>query len=285
MNVPNSASKKRPNIFTYHDFREFLLDWVDHLKKRDGHFSLRKLAALVGVSPGLLPQVMSRKKRLTKKTLEKLTPHLGLSNNELSFLGHLRDLSESSQQEDRERAYKRLLGFKQYRELNSQHLEAYRYLNSWLNVTIREMTALDNFRLDPIWIKKQLRSNVPLSEIESSIELLTDLGHIKIDEQGQPLPSKQRILCDGGVFKLSMSQFHTQMLGKAVDSIYETPSEQRNLISRTVAIEDSDFDKIQAIMSEAMEKIYEVTKDNVKSNSNVYHITHLAFPLTKKETS
>ncbi|MCB0355747.1 MAG: TIGR02147 family protein [Bdellovibrionales bacterium] len=270
-----------PDIFKFHDIRDYLNQWVSVMKNNDKKFSLRKWAEKAEVSPAYLPLVLSGKRTLTEQALIKFIPHMSLSKEQITYLKQLRILSEAKSLAERRQALNRLQKIKKYKQLNPQDLEAYKYLNNWTHVAIRELTSVEGFKLDERWIQKKLKTKVALSKIIKAIKFLLENKFIKKNKKGQVEKPKHKIVCSGGVYKLSMSQFHTQMLSLAAKSIFETVPERRNLIGQTIAINPTDFDKIKDIMSSAQDKIQEIVKES-KNPSVVYYITHLAFPLTKE---
>ncbi len=269
-----------PNIYSYHDFREYLRDWIEHKKNIDPNFSVRSLARSSGVSPGYIPLILSGKRTLTEKSARKLVPSLNLSKSEQKYFEYIRQISESTSPDKKIEALKNIKKSKAYKNKEVDDLDSYKYLSNSLNVVIREMSAINGFQLDAKWIQDRLKTKVPISEINESIAFLLDNEILRLNRADEVEKPDHEVRCTGGVYKLSMSQFHAQMLEKAITSIYETPSDERNLVSQTIAINASDFNKIQDIMDEALEKIQNVAKQS-DGASEVYYITHLAFPLSK----
>ena len=269
----------KPDIFLHHDIREYLGEWLDYKKSITPKYSLRRLAKDAALSPGYLPLVLSRKRTLTAKALDKLLPSLGLSKDEARYFHLLRTLNETDKQSEREASMIEIQKMKKYQIKNTNNLNAYKYLNHWLNVTIREMTELENFKFDAQWIRSQLVPSIPISKIQEAMDFLAKENYIKFDKDGNAIRPDHTINCNGGVYRLSMSQFHTQMLQLAVDSIYNTPATQRNIVSNTIALNPSDFESIQDIMNEALDKVQKIAK-NSKNPSEIYHFAQLAFPLT-----
>ena len=92
-------------------------------------------------------------------------------------------------------------------------------MSKWYNVAIREMATLPNFKAEPSWIQKNLKSKVPLSEIQKSLNFLFERNFLTKDKNGK-IQQKEKLLdCWGGVHKLALSQYHTQVLNVAADSI------------------------------------------------------------------
>lgn len=164
MNSPNLNLK--PFIYDFHDVREFLTSWLDWKRKNQKSFSMRRWARESGISVGFLPLMFSRKRILTEKILNQLMPSLKLRSEEQIYLKNLRVLSESTSLDEKSKALNQMQKAKKYKNLNSKNLEAYKYLTNWLHVAIREMTALNGFKLDEKWIQSKLKKKVPASKIK-----------------------------------------------------------------------------------------------------------------------
>lgn len=269
----------KPNIFRYHDYMEFLTDWLEYLKTEQSGFSLRKLAAEAGIAIGYLPMALSRKRPLTEKALKKLLPKLKLKPRERTFLLLLRTIAESEDQSERVQALTKIQKFKMYRENNFGEVEVHRYLTKWFYVCIREMSMIEGFSADPHWIRSRLRGQLTIVEIELALKFLVENGFMK-EDNGQLKAIERNLDCREGAFKLSLGKFHTDMLEFAQKSIAEVPRAQRSLLCHTAAIREQDFPEITKILEEALQKIERFCTSAVQPDS-IYHIEFAAFPMTK----
>jgi uncharacterized protein (TIGR02147 family) len=138
------------------------------------------------------------------------------------------------------------------------------------------MSSLPDFVEDPQWISERLVFKVPLPEIRKSINFLKKHGLLAKDGNVRSLN------CDGEVYKLSLSGFHDQILGKAVESIYKIPSEERYLLGHTMTILEERFPEARIILEEALRKI-SALHENSEPGDKVYHFSFLGFPLSTKD--
>lgn len=278
----NRQKQSKPQIFAFHDYRMFLQSWFEFKRSTQPHFSMRQLAQLAGLATGYLPMVIAGQRTLSADALEKLLPFLGLTSQEKTYLELLRRMSDSPSSEARKEALERIQKFKGYRSTNHKETEAYKYLTHWYYVAIREMAALPEFKADPAWIQQRLRQKIPLSEIESALKFLSEGGFLKISKTGDvhPLPEKA-IECIGGVYRVALGQFHKEMFKLAGESIDRIVSDERAILGNTVAVRSEDIDKIKSILNEAQNKIRELTEQQ-RNGEEVYHVSLVAFPLTKK---
>ncbi len=272
----------KPDIFTYHDHIGFLRDWLQHLEKTKNDFSLRTLASKSNVATGYLPMVLANKRKLTEKGFLKLLPHLELDAQEKKFLSLLRLIGESSSSHTRIDAVNQMSHMKRFLDNNKKEIRVYEYLTKWFYVAIRELVALNDFKYDYEWIRNKLNGKLTLAEIEDALDFLIANGFLIKSSDGKLSQAETALDCREGIFKLSLGQFHRQMLGLAADSIESVPRDQRYIMGHTVAISESDFKKIKEIIDESVQKITQLGNE-AKQKEHVYHIEIAAFPLTKNE--
>jgi uncharacterized protein (TIGR02147 family) len=269
-----------PVIFRYHDYRVFLRDWFAYRKASQSRFSLRLLAELAGLATGYLPMILSGKRPLTGKALAKLAPFLGLGESEQAFLENLVVLGTSDSHEARLVALERMRRFQVYQKNNERETEVFRYLTHWYYVTIREMASLPDFRLEPEWIQNRLRVPVPLQEIKEAIEFLTSNGYLETSPDGSVRPPEVALNCEGGVYRVALTQYHHEILDLAAKSIENTPSAERSIQGHTFALSNENLEKAREIVEEALLKVRALGKDEMQGSS-VYHLELALFPLTQ----
>lgn len=273
----------KPNIQNYHDYLEFLKDWTNYQKQQKDGFSLRKISKEAKIASGYLPMCFSRQRKLSLKFYEKIKPFLKLSVKEKRFLDLLRIIAESEIPEERVRALTDLQKLADYKENHYSELEAHQYLSRWYYVAIRELVSLPDFKNDPAWIQDRLRGRVSQKEIIEGIQFLSKYGFILMSTSGNFKVAEKQLRCNEGVYKISLGEFHRQMLDIAKNSIDEVSREERILLGHTVALSKEQFDKIQTLLRETLNKI-ETVDNSSQPETEVYQIELAAFPITKKSS-
>lgn len=272
----------RPQIYTYSDHISFLKDWFSFLKKTKNNFSIRTLAQKAEIASGYLPMVLAGKRALSEKAFQKILPHLGLNQQEQKFLTLLRQVGEASTHESRIEAVEQMAQLRPYQSANQKDFKVYEYLSKWYYVAIRELVLLNEFQIDPAWIQSRLGHKLSKQEIEEAVQFLIEHKFIVQNAEGKWTHDKTDLDCKEGIFKISLGEFHRQMLTLAGIAIEKTPRDQRYILGHTVAISPQDFEKIRAILEESVMKLKDLNHSK-ETRSDVYHIEIAAFPLTKCE--
>ncbi len=275
----------RPSVYEYHDYRAFLRDMIAY-HGRSKYLSLRKLAKKIGLSHGYFSLVLKEQRNLSEKALASTAKELGLKPAEVQYLSYLVQLADSGSAEDRNKAFRELMGAPKYKERHPEEFETYKYLENWVNVVIRELAQTDGFQADPKWIQKQIPFSVSIKEIEESLRFLTERKFLVPDANGRLVVAERDIKCVGGVYQLSLGNFHSNMLELARKGLKLFRRPQRKQIGYTLALAKEDFEAVRNILEEAKEKIKALEKKSSgKPSDTVYHINFSAFPLAGKGCS
>ena len=276
----DTNTENRPQIEKYHDYFIFLKDWLKYMKIHESNFSLRNLSRKANVAVGYLPMVLSGQRRLSESAFEKLIPHLNLTKREQKILNLLRTIGESENPEIRSEALTDLQKMKEYQLNNSSEIEVFKYLSRWENVAIREMLNLPDFQLSPAWIQERLNAKIGLTEIQNIIDFLKNHGFISLSPDGKTATAKKSLQCEDGVFRISLSDFHRQMLDKIEDSIENTPREQRSIMGHTRTLSSKEFAALKLKIADFINDLDTAKNTTQDLDSEVYHITLAAVPLT-----
>ncbi|MCB0357742.1 MAG: TIGR02147 family protein [Bdellovibrionales bacterium] len=272
----------KPIIWNYHNYREFLKDWLAYLKASQSAYSLRMIAKKTKISPSSITMVLKGQRTLTNNLLQKLTPYLNLNSQELSYLKLLIIVTDAKDPDKRLEALKKLQRFNDYRELHRQELETYKYLTKWFYVVIREMVNLDDFKNDPHWIREKLNKKLRSHEVSEALRFLEENGFIEVSNS-KTIKADKLVQCIDGIYKLSLSDFHKQMLSMAANAIDKVSSENRLILGHTVALSPSQYNFAKEVLQEAINKLESLMPipKNTEKKTDVYHFGLLSFPVTE----
>jgi uncharacterized protein (TIGR02147 family) len=275
---------QRPDIYSYHDYRDFLRDHFEFLRLSRG-VSVRALCKSAGLSHGYFSLVLKRQRSFSRKSLAKILPHIGLIQSESEYLYQLTVLADSSSTEERNRVFQSLKRLNEYKTNHPKEFETYKYLESWLNVAIRELTLTTNFKNDATWIQKHLNFPARISEIEDSIKFLIE--HDLVKEKGNKLmPTDRNLQCVGGVFQLSLKNFHNSMLQLNQQALDRISKKEREQIGYTMALPKDQMAEVRSILEEAKNKIKALEEKNKsRANDTVYHVNLSAFPIAGEDSN
>lgn len=264
----------KPSPYDFKEYREYLAALFAWYKIQG--LSMRNIAQRIHVSPALISSIIQGRRNLTTDQLYAWKDFFGWDERELSFLEKMIHFQSGEEREEKAEAFKKIVRFKKYKERSTRELVTWRYLEKWFVVVIREMSGMADFRPEPDWIRKRLRYPVSLEDIRQALKFLTEQKLLK--GQGEYL----RLDCHGGVYKLALASFHAQMLERAADSIYKSPSDERHILGHTYRLSSKKMARLKHIMDRALEEIAALESDDDEGDE-VYHVALTACPMTKKE--
>jgi uncharacterized protein (TIGR02147 family) len=98
-----------PDIFKYTDFRKYLKDAIEELRKSGLDLPYRRLAQIVGLkAPSHVLLVMQGKKSLTNSLSLRLTRFLKLTRKQTYYFEHMANFNQSSTKLERDEYYGRM---------------------------------------------------------------------------------------------------------------------------------------------------------------------------------
>jgi uncharacterized protein (TIGR02147 family) len=282
-----NAAKKlalKPDIFSYHDYRAYLLELFEYMKCHQSQFSLRSLARAVGVSGSYFTMVLREGAPLSSKVLALLTKPLSLTHEEHSYLSHLVALCDAKSLEEQTRAFQKLSRFGLYKSRHQEGILAHRYFSNWYYVAIRELANRSDFNPDPKWINQHLEKKLPATTVREATSFLIEHGFISKTAEGRYQAAEHNVTCEGSVYRLALTEFYRQTYQMCVDSIFQVPREERYLTSHSMAVTDEGFVAVQKILQDTIGKLQAVTVlENKKPQlKRVYHISLASIPFSKK---
>lgn len=270
---------ERPDIFMFHDYRVFLSEIIRLKKNQSKSFNNKLLAKSLEVTPAYISMLLKGKRELTNNLILPMGQVLGLDKNELVFFELLVNFNISKDDNSKNRFLDQMTKFKKYRDLNPEETRMHKYMSSWLNIAIREMSTLKDFNDDPKWIQAKLRYPANINEIKESLDFLVAEGFLQKSDDGEFEKPNYQIDCTQKVYTNSLIQFHRHFLKLASESTMYAASEERRLYGHIVSLEEDNINKAMEILNKAFEDIRSLQTKN-KQGKDVYSIEMAFFPLT-----
>lgn len=143
---------------------------------------------------------------------------------------------------------------------------------------------LPDFQLDNVWIQKRLRGRISQKQVSDAIRFLVENEFIEIGPDGSCSLPQLNLECREGVYRISLGEFHRQVLDLAHKAIQDVPRESRYIVGHTVVLTKDEFQQAKKIYDEAILRIEELKSKNpaLSANSEIFHFEFAAFPMTEK---
>ncbi|MDD5676156.1 MAG: TIGR02147 family protein [Chitinivibrionales bacterium] len=171
-------------IFEYLDYRTYLRDAYEFVKKEKPFFSYRYISGRVGINPGYIVKVFQGKVHLGLKNVPAFADLFGLQDKERDFFTELVHFGRAKNQREIEMRFKRLGSIKgiRFRTVADDQAEFYR---QWYHMAIRSLLSIypfdgSNYRA----LASKLTPHITAEQARESLGLLERLKLIAKDNDG-----------------------------------------------------------------------------------------------------
>ncbi len=261
MDCPPTSGPKRPNVFSYLDYRDYLKDAYNHRKEMNPRFSENAFALAAGFgknSRGYLGLVVKGKRNLTAKSIVGFARALSLPPQEALYFENMVHFCQADTEKEKVYFFDRLKVAAKGQEsvpvaLLDSHL---RFLNEWHLVVLREMVALSDFREDAEWIARRLGGRVSATKAREGLADLLTLGLIARGAEGKLVQSDPVVL-----YKDTKQNFknacnlHKDFAARASAAMVDQPYEKRAAQLITLSVPAATFEDLRREMQEMTENI------------------------------
>ena len=243
--------------------QRLLVEEFNKRRDRNPNFSMRSFAQWLGISPAQLSQMMTGKRTITIKTIQKISGRLGLSPVEkkqmVSALLKEKNLLEATSES------KTVLHMEE---------DQFRIISDWYHLAILSLTKIKGASADPRWIARRL--GISTEQANQAIGRLERMGILQTKPEfkqiGNPIEVVSKIPSE------AIRKYHKQNLNLAIEKVDTVPLEQRELQSisitmnpKHIALFKDHIDEFLAQSSELSEKW---------NGDEVYHLNVQLFPVT-----
>jgi len=269
------------SIFEYDDYRTYLKDLYEHLKKTRTRFSYRSFSSKAGFrSPNILKLVIEGKRNLSAQSIEKFAYALKLRKDEAEFFRILVNLNQARTVAEKRLYAEQLMRFRPFRRIHPITKDQYEYYTQWYNIPIREMLALPAFSEDATWISRALVPPISPRQAKRALDLLLGLGLVARDNDGRLVQKEAFITTGDEVISTSVKGYHREMIQKGSEAMDRFRAQDRDISSVTLALSEKSFKQIKSLIQQFRKELLAIA-DQEKSPEGVFQINFQLFRLTQ----
>lgn len=265
-----------------HYYQERLREELVKRVQKNPHYSLRSFAKVLGIGPSALSLILSGKRFISTKIINRIFQVLELTETEQKLF------LESVLKEKQARGLTRISPairkkLTQAKVAPEQQgigigLDEFRIIADWYHYAILELTSCPDFSTDTKWIAKALSIN----EIEAKLAI-DRLIKLELLEEKKGSYKKTNLKSDTKD-KTKTSVFHRkrqkQILEKSIHSLEHDPIEERNHSSLTFCINPDRMEEAKAKIKKFMWEMSEFLME--EKQERVYELNVALFPLQTK---
>lgn len=272
------------SVFKYDNPSLFLRDVWSKKRAFNKNFTLGAWAKQLGISScGTFHQIVNGNRPIPKKYVAAISESLSLDAKESLYLETLVDYKKSKSIKMKEHYAQRLKSLAPGKKLSVFEIESFHFLKNPLNGAIVEMTALEGFRADAIWIKERLRINVSIAEIKEALERLLDLNLLHVDGNGNLKRTHKIFYSKQDIQNQALREYHKNIMKLASEEIEKQDVKEREFGACVFGIKKTSLpaikDDIRDFIKELMAK-YETAEEEAEE---IYQFATQFFGMTNKQ--
>lgn len=204
--MPHKNTDEIKNVVKYLDYRIWLQKEYSNRVRNNPRYSLRSFSKLLDMDPSSVSQILSGKRNISSKILNKICDSLSVGPEKRSLL--IASLG----------AYHAAETYVEVPAYGSISAESFSPVSDWYHAAILEMTFIKNFKVDRQSISRALK----VSEVESgyALERLKKLD--LLFEKNNQLIKRDFFLSNEsspGITSFGHKEFQRQLIQKALVSI------------------------------------------------------------------
>lgn len=278
-------ARNKINIYEYSDYRKFLQDFYELEKSLDPTFSYRVFAAAVNIDASLLVKILQGKRHISSKSIEAFVQFFRFKEGKAEYFNELVAYGKAKTDEQVRQHFEALQKMRPAacRELDDAR---YRYFQQWYYPMIRSALDVFDYRGEnhAAALGESCIPKLSATQVQNAVDALLQLGLASPRKDGRIVPTDAHIKTKEHWLSASISEYQKSIAELAHRSIAETPKEERDISTLTMALDSSQIQKIRDILAEARKAIVNVANSMpAPICDSVYQLNFQLFPMMKKK--
>lgn len=253
---------KKPSVFDFLDYREFLRSHYCYSKGTRAGFSFRHFSQKAGLgSSNFYKLVMDGDRGLSEKGAQKFSKALKLNKQETDFFMNLVRFDQAKDHDEKNRVYQKLLRNKKYQQVQPLAKESYNYYSRWYHPVVRELITSSLFDGDYFSLGKIIEPSLSEAEVKDSVELLLDLGLIKQIDEERFITTDSLVTTGPEAQSLVLMSYHKELLSLVRNQIEKVPSSKRDISALTLGVKKEKLLELKTRVQKFRKEIMELVSD------------------------
>jgi uncharacterized protein (TIGR02147 family) len=268
------------SVYGYLDYRAYLRDLFDDLKKNKPFFSFRYAAAKTGLDASNLAKILAGRRHLSVRAVPAIRKLAEFGDKEARYFGLLIRFNRARNDKVAREIFAQVMALQEpgSQRLAGDQLEFYAH---WHHTAL--FALLDCMRYDGSnaqALAQALNPPLPVREARESLQLLQRLGLIERRSDGRfaPVP---RVLTTGDTWKaVAIQQFQHETLKLAENALLNAPRETRDISTLTFSISRKDLAAAREITREYRKAMIKLAEASAPAEQ-VFQLNLQFFPLSR----
>lgn len=275
--------KTKPvSIFSFIDYRSYLVAFFNWHKEHTRGYSHRKMASLLGFSsPNFLKLVMDGSRNIGKESLQKICTGIGLNKSETEYFSYLVFFNQAKNTVEKNYFFGLVASLRHHTNVGSISPEQYEYFSEWYHPAIRELAVGKTEPLDYASLSNVLGHRVSEAKVKKSVKLLKRLDLLRADERGVLFHSSPILNTENEINAFAVRRYHGAILEVAGNALEEVPAAEREFEQLTIRVSMEGYAKIKKRLQDFRGELLQMVSDDNGASKGIYHVNFQSYPLTK----
>lgn len=240
------------------------------LKTKNPSFSVRALAAKLGMQPAATNEILKGQRRVSRAVAEKIADRLQLDPSERTDLLHDFPLKlKRNTQKQRART--------QEMEVLKLNADQFALISEWTHFALLSLFKTKGFQSDVNWIAERL--GISTADARKALMRLEHLGLVKTSPSGKLTRTSQEVRTTDDVLDLGLQRMHMNDMDIAKKKIQEVRLDQRDFTNYTFPANPAKLKRAKEIIRQAQDDLEALMDDG--EAAEVYRVCMYLFPLTQ----
>ncbi len=271
------------SIFSYTDYRRYLLDYFQARKASNPRYSLRMLADRAGFKArDYLLRVMNGKRNLSPTGANQLCKLFRFSEKQSEYFHTLVLFNQAGTTLEKEELLVRLSTMQKYGKHQRLRSDQSEYLSAWYHSAIRSLLPVTDFGEDYDKIARLMDPPLTAKQVRDSVDLLLRLGLLQRGAKGRYAVTQMALSTGDEVASVGVARFHKATMDLAKRSIDKHSSAARDISGLTMSVSQSGFNRIKSEIRSFRKKIMAIATNDSKEEM-IYQLNLHLFPLTRNQ--
>jgi uncharacterized protein (TIGR02147 family) len=265
-------------LFESLDYRTFLKEHFDEIRKEKSWFSYRLIAQKLKIDAGQLVKILQGQRHISERLIPDFVAFLGLKPREAEFFSCLVRFNKAKTGGETRLYFDKLMELKDL-ILPSVKPDQARFYHKWYYTVIRILLEMYSFDGDYKKLGQLLTPSISETEVREAIDLLIELELISKDKSGNLRPT-ERFISGGGNWKmLAVRHFQQQTIQLSERSLINDPPDLRDISSVTISIPKNVLPEFKAMIAEFRKTILRKVMENDAASDTVYQLNLQLIPV------
>jgi uncharacterized protein (TIGR02147 family) len=200
---------------------------------------------------------------------------------EIAYFEALVGFNNASTNQDKNRFFGEMVHLRGRSAVKFIDHQQYEYFSEWYHAVVRELVTHGGMGCDADKISQCIDPVVSSAKVKKSIALLQELGLI-YEVDGVWHASDKVLSSEYQIQSVALKNYHTGMLERAVESLDNHTSDEREFQGLTLSVSKATFMQMKNRIRSFSDELLAMAASETVEADEVYQINLQMFPLTKK---